>query len=91
MTTPDPSVIVASRRATAMLAHWTAHDAEGFRAVLGELKSVQDTVDLCMGLCTASQLLGERVFGDRWPTFLASHAMGLASWGADLAAGEDEP
>lgn len=95
-----PHAIVGSRRATALLSHWSRQDAGGFHAVVAELSTGRATVDLVMGLCTAAELLGERVFGgpDGWRAFLDSHALELASWEAHLPApptestenGEDE-
>ncbi len=88
-----PNAIVGSRRATALLSHWSRQDAAGFHAVVAELPTGRATVDLVMGLCTAAELLGERVFGgpDGWRDFLDSHALELASWEAHLPAPPTEP
>ncbi len=60
MTDAIPHAIVGSRRATALLSHWSRQDAAGFHAVVAELSTGRATVDLVMGLCTAAELLGER-------------------------------
>lgn len=94
MTNLDPAVIVASRRATELLARWGRNDRDGVRDVLAELTTPLDTTNLLFGLVTATEALGERVFGgtDGWHSFLAEHrdALDVAQWRAELPTDDDE-
>ncbi len=90
---PDPAVVLASRRATELLAAWGRDDHDGVRAVLGELTTALDSTYLIFGLVTAAELLGQRVFGaDGWPQFLAEHrdSLDLAAWAAELPPDESK-
>jgi len=92
MTDPTPNAVVGSRRAAALLACWSREDRRGFDAVLTEINTEHELRDLLYGLCTAAQLLGERVFGagTGWLDFIDTHTLDLATREASLPDGQDD-
>ncbi len=52
----DPAVALGSRRAAALLLHFTRRDVDGMNVVLSEISGGSEMRDVLMGLCSLWEL-----------------------------------